>query len=132
MKADTDILRATMAKADDKLACAAAGMAAGFHGDASSRAYYAAFHAATAVLATRGLSFSSHRETIGAFTREMVNKGSLPNAMAQDMQKLFEHRQTADYAIRKKIDQQTATEDLAAAKAIVEACRRIVEACIAQ
>jgi uncharacterized protein (UPF0332 family) len=128
MKADADILLATMAKADEKLACAVADMAAGFHGDTSSRAYYAAFHAATAALATRGLSFSSHRETIGAFARDIVNTGLLPQAMAQNLQRLFEHRQTGDYAIRKKIDAQTAAADIETARTIVEACRKLVAA----
>ena len=52
MTARAESLRAIMAKADEKLACAAIAMAAGFHGDAVSRAYYATFHAATAALAT--------------------------------------------------------------------------------
>lgn len=58
--------------------------------------------------------------------------GLLTHATGHDLRKLFEHRHDADYAVSKKIDQQTAREDLAAAQTIVEACRRIVEASIAQ
>ena len=132
MTADTDTLRAILAKADENVAVAQTILCAGYPGTAASRAYYAAFHAATAVLATHGLSFSSHRETIGAFTREFVNKGFLPPDTKNKLQNLFEHRQTADYDWASTIDQQTATEDLAAAQAIVEACRTIIEARIAQ
>ena len=130
MKADADILGATMAKADENIAVAQIDLGAGFHGAAASHAYYAAFHAATGALATRGLSFSSHMQVIGAFNREFVGSGMFPANTIRTLRKLFDDRQTADYALGKTIDQQTATENLAAAQAIIEACRKIIEACI--
>jgi len=132
VKADPDILLATMAKADEKLAAAQRDMDAGFPGEAASHAYYSAFHAATAVLASHGLSFSSHRETIGAFVRTLVNTGAFPSGTTQKLQKLFDDRQIADYAIQRKIEAPAAAEDIAAAQAIVEACRTIIDASIAQ
>ena len=132
MTAEADTLRAILAKADENIAVAKTILCAGYPGTAASRAYYAAFHAATAALATRGLSFSSHRETIGAFTRVFVNKGGLPPDTKNKLQNLFEHRQTADYDWESTIDQQTAAEDLVAAQVIVESCRKIVEASISQ
>ena len=117
-----------MAKADEKLASAATSTAAGFHGDAASRACYAAFHAATAALAVRGLSFSSHRETIGAFTREFIGSGLFDADATRRLRRLFQHRQTADYDWKSSIDQPTAAEDIADATAIVHACRAIIEA----
>lgn len=131
MKPDVDILRAAMAKADEKFDRATRDLAEGFPGDAASRAYYAAFHAVTAALASRGLSFSSHRETIGAFARELVNKGLFPPGTTQKMQNLLDDRHIADYALQRNIDVQTAAEDIEAARAIVEECRKIVKASIA-
>ena len=131
MTARAESLRAIIAKADENIAVANIDMKAGFPSAAASHAYYAAFHAATAALATLGLSFSSHRQAIGAFNREFVKKGALPPDVKGTLQSLFEHRQTADYDWQNAIDPQTAAEDLAAARAIVDACRRIVEAHIA-
>ena len=132
MTASVKSLRAIIAKAEEKLAAAQRDMDAGFPGEAASHAYYAAFHAATAALATRGLSFSSHRETIGAFNREFVKQGCLPPDTTQQIRMLFQHRQIADYDWEKTLAAPAAADDLTAARAIVEACRRIVEATIAQ
>ncbi len=71
MSADSlnrDNLKAIMAKANEKLAAANRELSGGFYGEAASRAYYAVFHALSAVLATQGLSFSSHSQPLGGFT----------------------------------------------------------------
>ena len=126
MTADADILAAAFAKADESLAAAKAVLAAGFPGAAASRAYYAAFHAACAALAARGLSFASHHATIGAFNREFVKTGLLPGSTTQLVRRLFQDRQTADYSLKTCIDLETATTDLADAHAFVALCRGIV------
>ena len=69
-KSTPDVLRAMLRKAREKLASARKNLDSGFYGDVASRAYYAAFHAISAVLADRGLTFSSHAQTLGAFNRE--------------------------------------------------------------
>jgi uncharacterized protein (UPF0332 family) len=98
----------------------------GFDGEASSRAYYAVFHAITAVLATRGLAFSSHAQTIGAFNREFVKTGLFPSGTTRILQRLFEDRQVADYEWIVSVDRQTAREDVANAQTLVEACAQYV------
>jgi uncharacterized protein (UPF0332 family) len=125
--ANANTLRSILAKAGEKLAAAERELAAGFHGEASSRAYYSAFHAVTAALATQGLSFSSHGQTIGAFNREFVKKDIFPANMTGQLQRLFENRQTADYDWVSVVDEQTAEEDVAAARGILAACRGYVE-----
>jgi uncharacterized protein (UPF0332 family) len=125
--ANASTLRSMLAKAGQKLAAAERDLAGEFCGDASSRAYYAAFHAISAVLATKGLSFSSHGQTIGAFNREFVKTGVFPSTMTGQLQALFENRQTADYDWAGVVDNQTAEEDVAAAREILAACREYVE-----
>jgi uncharacterized protein (UPF0332 family) len=44
-QADADVLRAMLAKADEKLTAARQELSAELWGDAASRAYYGAFHA---------------------------------------------------------------------------------------
>ena len=66
------------AKAERMLEGAESAYGAGFYEDAVSRAYYAAFHAVSATLAAKKLSFSSHGQTLGAFNREIVLPGLVP------------------------------------------------------
>jgi len=120
--ASAETLRAILGKAQEKLAAAERELAAGFAGEAASRAYYAAFHAITAMLATRGLSFASHAQTIGAFNREFVKSGVFPADTVRQLQRLFEDRQTADYDWVHTVAPETAADDVAAAKALVAAC----------
>ncbi len=115
-----------LTKAVQKLTRAEQDLADGYPEEAVSRAYYAAFHAVTALLATRGLSFSSHAQAIGAFNREFVNTGLMPKIASGQLRRLFEDRQTADYDWLHTIDEQTAREAVAAARTLVAACRDLV------
>ncbi|NOZ23834.1 MAG: HEPN domain-containing protein [Planctomycetes bacterium] len=124
--ASAEILRAILAKAQEKLSAAEREFAAGFFGEASSRAYYAVFHALTAALAAKGLSFSSHAQVIGAFNREFVKPGLFPPDTTKKLQRLFQDRQTADYDWVNSVEAQTAAEDVADAKALVAACQDFV------
>jgi uncharacterized protein (UPF0332 family) len=98
----------------------------GFFDDASSRAYYAAFHAASAALAGRGLFFSSHGQVMGAFNREFVKTGLCPVEAFQKIRRLFEHRQVGDYSATVSIDRATAERDIADAQWILEQCTALI------
>ena len=68
---------ALQAKAARTLEAAQSVVENGFFDDASSRAYYAAFHAASAALAGRGLFFSSPREWIPGACAPSVGRSVL-------------------------------------------------------
>lgn len=124
--ATPDVLKAMLAKAAEMLASAQRDLAMASWGDAASRAYYAAFHAVSAVLATRGLSYASHSQALGAFNRELVKAGDFPLGTTRQLQRLFEDRQTADYDWQRRLDGATARQDVADAEAVVAACERFV------
>jgi uncharacterized protein (UPF0332 family) len=65
---------------------------------ALNRVYYAAFYAARAVLAARDLDSSRHSGVIALFQLHFVKTGLLPAAAARTLPRLFEARQTSDYA----------------------------------
>ena len=119
---DVEVLRAMIRKAFEKLRVAEHDLAHGFAGDASSRAYYAAFHAVSAVLAERSMVFSSHAHVLGAFNREFVKAGSFSADAFRTLQRLFDDRQSADYNWTVDIDHETAGRDVEDARTIVEAC----------
>lgn len=66
---------AFIAKARRSLEAASRLARDGDHDFAASRAYYAMFYAATAVLATRGLRFSRHSALIAGFGQNLVATG---------------------------------------------------------
>jgi len=122
-----EVLRGMMNKANEKLAAAKMDIKTGFFGDASSRAYYAAFHAVSAILASHGLTFSSHAQTLGTFNREFVKTGIFPSDSFRKVQRLFEDRQVADYDWNRSVDKETAEKDVADAEWLVNECRSYLE-----
>ena len=70
-------LTALLTLADEKLRAARLLIAGGAWGDASSRAYYAAFHAVSAALLSRGETYSRHGQVLGAFNKSFVHTGLL-------------------------------------------------------
>jgi uncharacterized protein (UPF0332 family) len=91
--------------------------------DAVSRAYYAVFHALSAALLSKGLSFSSHGQVIGAFNREFVKTGIFPRSTSSLIQALFDDRQTGDYGICSEIDRTIARRHLAVAARLIKSAR---------
>ena len=111
-------------KAENKLQTAYFNFSAGQYDDAVSRAYYAVFHAISACLLSKGLSFSSHSQVIGAFNREFIKSGTFPKAFSKDIQILFDDRQSGDYDILTPIDEQMAATDIKRAKTIVDSIKQ--------
>ncbi len=126
----SDNLNAIMAKAHEKLAAANRELSGGFYGEAASRAYYAVFHALSAVLATQGLSFSSHSQTLGGFNKHFVKTAIFPAETTRKLQRLFEDRQIADYDWIHTVDAETAEDDVNAASEIVKACAEYIKSSV--
>lgn len=66
---------------------------------AASRAYYAMFYAAQALLLRRGLSFSSHAAVIGAFGKEFAKPGILDPKFHRYLIDAQDMRNLGDYGI---------------------------------
>lgn len=71
--------------------------AAGYSDFAASRAYYAAFYAATAALLHEEFEFSKHSGVIAYVHRQFVRTGRLAKQCGQDLNWLFELRSIGDY-----------------------------------
>lgn len=90
-------IQSMLRKEDRKLAAAERLLETGDWEDASSRAYYAAFHAISAVLWKDGKSFTSHAQTLGAFNRDYVRAGAFPETVTRILNHRFKDRQKGDY-----------------------------------
>jgi uncharacterized protein (UPF0332 family) len=126
-----DELKAVLAIAEEKLRAAQLLIAGKAWGDASSRAYYAAFHAVSAALLSRGETYSSHAQVLGAFNRRFVHRrfvhpGLFPKAFTAILTRLFEDRQIGDYDILPGVTEAEARQDVADAQRIIEAVRHFL------
>jgi len=67
--------------------------------DAASRAYYAMFHAARAILFSKGITAKTHRGTISIFDEKIVKQHILSEEYADTLRKAFDLRQKSDYEL---------------------------------
>lgn len=118
---DPDMLSALVRKSHDKLEAARTLLEDGKHDDAVSRAYYAVFHAMTALLYREGLVFSRHGQVIGAFNKKFVKTGVFPAEFSRQIDELFKDRQVGDYDPAPDITRETAGRHFGNALKIVEA-----------
>jgi uncharacterized protein (UPF0332 family) len=88
---------------------------------AASRAYYAAFHGVTAVLAGRGMEFTKHTAVRAALHRELIQSGAVSAGLGREYDFLLDLRETADYG-------GVAEASLASAKKAIEKARMILAA----
>lgn len=70
-------IAANLERAELSIAAAKDLMAGGFHDFAASRAYYAAFYAATAALLREGLELGKHSGVIASVHQRLVKTGRL-------------------------------------------------------
>ena len=119
---DIDVIKAILSKAHEKLKTAQIDFDNERYNDSVSRSYYAVYHAISAVLLSKGLHFSSHAQTIGAFNREFIKTKQFPASFTKTIMKLFKERQTGDYDFESYIDVDVAREDLKEAAKIMDAC----------
>lgn len=70
----------------------------GFHAQAVSRAYFAAFFAAEEALSALGETRSKHSGVISAFGRVVVRGSRFDEEVGRLLRSLFERRNLADYA----------------------------------
>ena len=66
---------------------------------AVSRAYYAMFYAAQALLLSKGLSFSKHSAVIAAFGQHFAKPGHLPAEFHRYLIEAHDSRNVGDYDI---------------------------------
>jgi uncharacterized protein (UPF0332 family) len=97
----------------------------GWPESAVNRAYYAAFHAATALFAHEGVTFKSHGAIKAAVHRDLVHSGRWPKEHGALFNQLFELRSTGDYGGEISVTQEDAALALTWARRLVEAVHLI-------
>lgn len=86
-------------RARQDLRAAQSNLEQGFYGVTVTRAYYAMFYAASALLSSRGISRSTHSGVISAFSQYLVKPGFIEVEYAKMLGHAFDSRLDSDYDI---------------------------------
>ena len=88
---------------------------------AASRAYYSLFYTASALLLSRGLSFSSHSGVIANFGKEFARTGALNPKYHHYLIELQDRRNIGDYSLVAEVTEEQSREMLEWAKEFIKA-----------
>jgi uncharacterized protein (UPF0332 family) len=98
----------------------------GAYPGAISRYYYAAFHAARALLATRHLDSARHAGVIALFQQHFVKTGDFPAEIARSLPRAFEKRLSSDYSDFIEISADEVERARSEVHAFVDTCRQLL------
>jgi uncharacterized protein (UPF0332 family) len=108
-----------MSRARQDLQAADTNLREGFYAVAITRAYYAMFYAASALLARRGIARSRHGGVLSAFGEEFVKTGLIERAYAKMLANAFDSRLDSDYDLLFVADKDLAEDVLGDARRFV-------------
>jgi len=95
--------------------------------DAASRAYYAMFHAARAILFSKGLTPRTHRGTISIFGEKIIKQGILSEEYADMLRKAFDLRQKSDYELYTQLNAEAVKEAIRNAEKFIKKAKELTK-----
>jgi uncharacterized protein (UPF0332 family) len=107
------------ARGDDALRAAKALLGLGLPNDAVSRAYYAAFHYARALLLTADLEPKTHRGVVALLLDRFEKPGRLEPGAVSELARLQTFRNLADYDSTERMAIDRATSEVEAAQRFI-------------
>jgi uncharacterized protein (UPF0332 family) len=119
-------IAANLERAEQSIRAAKDLVIGGYHDFAASRAYYAAFYGATAVLLSEGLDFNKHSGVIALIHQRFVKTGKLSKEQGKDLNWLFEIRSIGDYGGTAHVSQPQAERAIQAAESFLEAIKSLL------
>jgi uncharacterized protein (UPF0332 family) len=81
------------------------------------------FYAASALLYSKGKSYSKHSAVIAAFRHDFIKTGEFEAKWSDIYKMVMDNRQVADYELRDELEKEDALEAIQQAKAFVEEVR---------
>lgn len=119
---------ALLKKAESNVAAATRLLEDGHADIAASRAYYAMFYAAEAMLVEEGLEFSTHGGVHAAFGERFVKSGRVDRKFHRYLIDAFRERQAADYDAPAEVSAEDARELISRAREFLDMARRTIGA----
>ena len=99
----------------------------GYYDFVASRAYYAAFYAATALLLSEELEFGKHSGVIASIHRRFVKTGRLEAEHGKNLNWLFELRSVGDYGATIHVSQEDASKAIGAAAEFLKVTMSLIQ-----
>jgi len=119
-------IAANLERADQSIQAAKDLAIKGYYDFAASRAYYAAFYGATAVLLNEGLDFGKHSGVIASIHQRFVKTGKLSQEHGKDLNWLFEIRNVGDYGGTVHVSSSQAERAIQAAESFLRAIKSLL------
>ena len=119
-------VRDEVARGNEALQAAEELLRLGFFNDTVSRAYYAAYHWAKALLLSKGMESKTHRGMVQLVALRFVREGLLPGDAATVLAQLEDAREASDYAASTRFTEQEARDTLERARAFIEFCKPVL------
>jgi len=120
-------IQANLERAEQAIEAAGKLLSDGYRDFAASRAYYAAFYAATALLLNEDMEFSKHSGVIAAIHKRFIKTEKLEKQFGKDLNWLFELRSIGDYGVTIHVPEQEAKQAIEAARRFVQAAQSILQ-----
>jgi hypothetical protein len=111
---------------DQAMQAAQALLQLGLHNDAVSRAYFAAFHCARALLLLEGLEPKTHRGVVSLLMERYEKTGRMEAGLVSTLARLQTFRGLADYDASHRISKDRAEAEVTAAQAFVEKAKLLL------
>ena len=112
-----------MERAYEKLEVAKSLFANAFYPDAVSRAYYAMFYAARALLSKKNIYPKTHRGVISQFGLLFVKAGKFKKEIFDLFARAQEDREEADYGLLSEIEEEEAKRIIGGAEEFLRECK---------
>ena len=109
--------------ADEKLDVAQKLFEMAYFDDATSRAYYAMFYAASAVLVSMDVEVKSHSGLAHQFSQHLIKTGRIDKEYGRMLALAMRAREISDYVILTRISEADAAQMLTNARAFVAAMK---------
>lgn len=120
-------IRANLQRAKQAVEAAKKLLSDGYYDFAASRAYYATFYAATALLLKEGMEFSKHSGVIAAIHKRFIKTGRLEKQFGKNLNWLFELRSVGDYGVTVHVPEQEAEQAIEVARRFVQASEAMLK-----
>jgi len=122
-----DEITANLQRAEASIRAAKELASKSYYDFVASRAYYAAFYAATALLLSKELEFSRHSGVIASIHQRFVKTGKLDKRHGKDLNWLFELRGVGDYGATIHVSQQDAVRAIEIAEDFLETTKLLIQ-----
>jgi uncharacterized protein (UPF0332 family) len=127
MGKNSDEIRENLKRAEISIKAAKDMVEKEYYDIAASRAYYAAFYGASALLLKENIDTSKHSGVIASIHRLFVKEGKLDKEQGRNLQWLFDLRGVGDYSVFEHVSSAEAHKAIKVAEAFLESVKALLK-----